>query len=291
MRLRVSITVSEMCEIFVERYCKPRKTTWKDDKSRLDRFLVPRLGDTLLDEVTRQDIAGVHAEVGRNTPYQANRLRENIHTMFEMAKEWGHIPESSANPASRIKEFQEKSRERFLSADEVTRLVMSIREEDVFIRAAILLLLLTGLRRNEVLRLKWENIDFERGLATIPKTKNGELALQPLSPPAIRVLHSIPRYTKNPFVIVGMKPGKPRYDLTKAWDRIKSRAQITDVRVHDLRHTCGTWLAQEGVDIMIIKNVLNHKDLKSTMVYVKHSVEQQREALDVYGNRIEKLIS
>ena len=291
MRLRVSITVEEMCGIFVERYCKPRKTTWRDDKSRLDRFLIPRLGDKLLDEITRQDIAAVHAEVGKTTPYQANRLRENIHTMFEMAKEWGQIPDSTANPASRIKEFQEKSRERYLSTDEVARLIIAIREEDVFIRAAILLLLLTGLRRNEVLRLKWENINLELGLATIAKTKNGEMALQPLSPPAIRVLHAIPKYSKNPFVIVGMKPGKPRYDLNKAWARIKKRAQIEDVRLHDLRHTCGTWLAQHGVDIMIIKNVLNHKDLKSTLVYVKHSVDQQRQALDIYGNSIERLIS
>lgn len=294
MQIKLSMTVAELADYWLENYSKPHKKTWTEDEGRIRLYIKPLIGHLLIDEVRRADVAKLHAQVGEHAPYQANRTRENLHTMFSQAEIWGFLPDGHPNPASKIKDFKEKQRLRFLSDAEIVRLFESIAvEHDIYLRAAILLLLFTALRRNEILTLEWSNVNLQEKYLIIPddKTKNGDGVVQPLNLQALQVLSMTPRRSDNRYVICGWVKGNHRVDLKRAWDRITKRANLRDFHVHDLRRTVGAWMASNGVAIQVIQKVLNHKDLKTTLIYARVADEAKKKALTEFGSSIARLIS
>lgn len=291
LRLKVVIKMGEFCDRYMDYYAKPRKKSWREDERRIKKYILPALGDKPIDEITKHDILQLHAQIGKTSRYQANRTRENLHKMFRLAGDWDLLPVDHRNPASGIHDFPEVMRERFLTKAEAANLLRCLAEERcVYIRSAILLLLLTGLRKNELLTLTWKQIDWDERTAVV-RGKNGELVYQPLNDMAIDILQALPRRTNNPYVIPGGKPGGRRWDLFKPWNKIRRRAGVPDVQIHDLRRTVATWITRSGTDLFVVKKVLNHKDIKSTLVYAKHSIDQAREALDKQGDMVQRLIS
>lgn len=291
MQLRVSTTIDSLCELYLERHAKPHKGTWKEDERRIKLYIKPALGRYLAHDVKRSHVAELHAEIGKTKPYQANRVREQLSKMFELARLWGYLPDTASNPARGIKDFKERDRARFLSQDEAKRVYAGIESEpDVYVRAALLLILCTGLRKGEVLALEWRNVNLNEGYCRVEDTKNGDTVFQPLSQPAKTILSLLPRRDSNPYVICGLIEGKPRNTITKAWNRIRKRADVEDVTIHDLRRTVGSWLAQEGCPIQTIKEVMNHKNLKTTLIYARVNSEVKKEALEFHGDRLARMI-
>ena len=151
--------------------------------------------------------------------------------------------------------------------------------------AAIRLLVLTGARLSEILTLRWEFVDFERGLLLLPDSKTGRKAIT-LNAPALKVLAKIPRLPDNPFVICGERRGAHLVNLEKPWRRIRAAAGLEGVRLHDLRHTFASVAAAGGASLPLIGNLLGHSQPGTTARYAHLSADPVRQVSEDTGRRI-----
>jgi len=253
----------------------------------LNRLLIPRFGSHLAASITRADIAGIHADYGKSHPYGANRFICVVRKMFIVGRQLGMIPEEMRNPGTEIQRFPEHKRRRYVTPAEIPRLAAAINDDpNEFAGHALWLLLLTGVRRNEILAAKWADVDWDNKTLYIGKTKNGEAVLTPLSRAAIARLKLIPKFNDNPFIICGAIPGKPLAYLDAMWRRIRLKTGFHDLRIHDLRRTVGSWLVRDGASLHLVGAVLNHKDQKTTAGYAYFQTEDRQKALDRHGRKI-----
>jgi integrase len=288
--LWASGTVRSLCEEYVERHAKPKKRSWKSDESILERRVIPKLGARLVASITSDDVSRLHAEIGAEAPYAANRTLEIIRKMFNLARTWRCVPQNSTNPASGIEDFPEVKRRRYVTKEEMPRLAAAIEvEPNEYVRNALWLLLLTGLRCNELLRAKWCDVDWHDRTLHVGQTKNGDPVLAPLSHAAVSRLKAVPRLPDNPHIICGAIKGQHLINLAKPWTRVRKAAGIQDVRIHDLRRTVGSWLVRGGASLHLVGAVLNHRDQKTTAGYAYFQTADRTQALDKHGALVEKL--
>ncbi len=280
-------TVRALCEEYLDRYAKVRKKTWQEDQRRIERHVLPTWGNVKAKALKRSDIASFHHKLGKTAPYEANRILALLSKMFELARQWGFIEEHAPNPAQRIDKFKEEKRDRWLNREELPRLARAIdRDPNVYVRAAMWMYLLTGLRRSELLQLQWSDIDFDRKEIKLLDTKAGRPHYVPLSTEAIELIKTIPRLDDNPFIFPGARKGKPLVNISKPWLRIRKEAKVQDVRLHDLRRTVGSWLAQSGKSLHLIGRVLGHSNATTTQIYARFAQDHVREALEDHGKQI-----
>ena len=187
-----------------------KASTQKEYRRSLKKFILPAFGKRPIAEVSREEVARFHHKY-RHVPYQANRCLEILSKMFNLAELWGLRPDGS-NPRKRIKKYREEKRERFLSAAELRRVGEVLREMEAeglempSAIAAVMLLILTGCRLNEIMTLRWEYVDFAAGVLNLPDSKTGAKTVH-LGKPAIDTLRRLPHLVGNPWVICGIKPG------------------------------------------------------------------------------------
>ena len=269
---RQAITVKELAERFDREHIalRVKESTAKGYRRMLERVIVPALGRHRVTEVTRADVAKIHHDL-RHIPYDANRCIEIISKMFSLAEMWGLRPDGS-NPRKHIKKYPEEKRERFLSPAELRRVGEVLREmesEGVELASAIVatrLLILTGCRLNEIMTLQWEHVDIAGKALRLPDSKTGAKVVH-LGQPAIELLGKIERVEKNPWVIVGTKPGARLTDLQPFWQRVRARAGLKDVRIHDLRHTFASTAVAAGQGLPMIGKLLGHTQVQTTARY------------------------
>ena len=269
---RHGMTVQELADMYLERYAHPKKRSARDDESRLRLYILPALGSRRISEVKRTDVAALHAQVAKTSAVTANRLLPILSMMFKLAITWGFLPETHANPTRGIPKLPERKRRRYLSEAEAADLIKAAdMEDDPRIPAAIRLYMLLGCRRRELLDLKWSDVNFEHGHVRFRDRKGSdELWLRP-SVAAMGLFTQLTEYrvVGNPYVIAGRVPGKPLESIRNAWDRIRDRAKLCDVHLHDLRATAATWLGQSGASATAIKAALGHADLAMTDIYTR----------------------
>ncbi|MCY3980449.1 MAG: tyrosine-type recombinase/integrase [Alphaproteobacteria bacterium] len=250
-------------EDHVQHHCKPG--TQAEYRRLVELFINPVIGTTRVSEVQRKDIAELHHGL-RRTPYQANRTLSVLSKMFTLAEVWGWRPDGT-NPSRHVKRYRESPRERFLSPAETERLGEVLREVEPEMPsavAAIRLLLLTGCRLSEIQTLRWEHVRDD--CIELPDTKTGGRAV-PLGPEARAILDALPRHEDNPWVIVGRLPGSHLADLQRPWRRIKERASLEDVRIHDLRHSFASRALALGESLTMIGKLLGHTQVQTTARY------------------------
>jgi integrase len=160
------------------------------------------------------------------------------------------------------------------------------REPNVYVRAGLWLLLLTGLRKNELLQARRDDVDWERGVLRLPQTKAGDEQSATLSGPALAIMQAIPSEEDNPYLLPGARRGRPLVNIDVPWRRVRQAAGLADVRLHDLRRTTGSWLSQAGEDLNLIKSALRHADLSTTLIYARLGEDAPREAMEAHGRRI-----
>ena len=265
----------------------PHKRTWRADQRRLNRHIPTAWRGRKVSAIKRHDVAELHNRIGANTPYEANRLLEVLRKMFNLAPGWGFVEETAANPARGIEKFRERARKRWVKPEELPAIGQAIDQEpNVYVRAAIWLFLLTGLRKSELLQAKWDDVDWNRGVLRLPDTKSDEEQSATLSGPALAFLQAIPRQEGNPHILVGSRAGSSLINVDRPWHRIRKSAGTEDIRLHDLRRTVGSWLTQSGVDLNLIKDALRHASLSTTLIYSRLGADAARDAMEAYGQRI-----
>lgn len=276
---KTELTFSELFTEYIERHAKPKKKTWKEDQAQFHIYLAKPLGKRKLSVVDRKCIARVHGDITKagHAP-TANRVKALISSVYSWAISVG-LWES--NPANGIKSNSEKQRDRFLQSDELPRFFKALAEEpNESIRDYVLLSLLTGARRSNVLTMKWAEINFERAEWRIKETKNGTPQTVALSPEAIEVLSNRKPAEAAVFVFPGIGKAGHLMEPKKGWKRILERAGIEDLRIHDLRRTLGSWQAKTGASLAIIGKSLNHKSQNTTAIYARLDLDPVRNSVN-----------
>jgi integrase len=287
-RLR-SPTIAELGNRFLKEHvtlhCKP--TTHYDYQKLLHNVVNPILGGIKVSEISFTDIQAFHLK-RKDTPYQANRGVMVLSKMLNLAEDWGLRPMNS-NPSRRIKKYPEEEKKRYLDEEEQERLgavladMLTRGEISRYVFAAFYLLLLTGCRLNEIQKLKWDYVT--RTHLELPDSKTGRRRI-PLPREARTLLDSLDRRDGNPFVILGDHGDRHYNDLQKPWRKIRSEADLIDVRVHDLRHTYASVAVINGIDPFMLKEILGHKNLSTTLRYAHLSDDAVQKAAGQIANRL-----
>ena len=284
---REAPTVADLVERFFAEHvqAKRKASTGLVYRQLLDRVVLPALGKRKVVDITRADIAKFHHD-NRAAPYQANLMRAMLSKMFNLAEVWGLRPDGS-NTCRHVEKFRERKRERMLSPAELARLgdALAAFEGSPYAVAAVKLLVFTGARLGEVLGLRWEWIDFERGEAKLPDSKTGAKTLH-LPPPALAVLVDLPRLGDNPHVIVGQKAGAAMGDIQTPWRAIRGAAGLDDVRLHDLRHAFASVAASSGMGLPIIGKILGHTQAATTHRYAHLASDPVKAAAAAVAGKI-----
>jgi integrase len=280
-------TVKDLCFAYLEHHAKVHKKSWKEDERRIGRYLVPIWSNHKVANIKRADVVLLHRKIGEKHPYEANRVLELVSKIFSLARRWGFVDDASINPAKDIDHYKEHKRDRWVTHEELPRLMQAIGQDpNYYARAALWLYLLTGMRKSELLKARWQDVNWERRELRLPDTKAGRVHYVPLSEAAISLLNKLQRVDGNPYILPGHAEGKHLVNIDKPWQRVRKAAGIEDVRLHDLRRTVGSWLAQAGNSLHLIGRVLNHSNPATTAVYARFGQDQVRQALEDHSKRI-----
>lgn len=197
----------------------------------------------------------------------SNRVVIVLRHIYNLARKW-RIPTVKDNPTAGIVLAPDVNRERFLDLEEAQRLLSSIREDENSVAAnAILLLMLTGARRNEVTYAKWDYVDWEKRTLLVPLSKSGKRRTIALNAAAMELLRAIPRTENCPYIFPSPITDRPSPSLHFPWLRIKERAGLHDLRLHDLRHSFASFLVNKGVSLYIVQGLLGHAHARYTQRY------------------------
>ncbi len=292
-RLKKNIrTVSDLTKEYLESHSKIKKTPkgYKEDLYFLNEIVLKRYGRLSVEKISTLDLQKIHVELQR-TPYKANKLRDLLSKMFNLAVQWGWRPD---NPVKGIEKYKEYKRHRWLNNEEVQKLWLVLDSHpNQNVSNVIRLLLLTGSRRNEVLYATWDQFDLEMGVWTKPAhtTKQRRMEHLPLSTSALDILIKMKIESISPFLFPGKVPGKPLQEIKKSWDKIRKKAGIPDVRLHDLRHTHASHLVSSGLSLSIVGKLLGHTQASTTQRYAHLADEPLRQATELFGGKIRKLTS
>ncbi|MGI8546698.1 MAG: tyrosine-type recombinase/integrase [Gemmatimonadaceae bacterium] len=292
-------TVLELGTAFLTHVEGRNKETTATESARLwGKHVLPALGPTKVAAITSAHVSRLHRAM-KATPYQANRVLALLGGFFSFAGREGAMARGF-NPARDVKPYPEQSRERFLTREEWVRLGEALRRAereglpaapskkakpktgattekrsklagkptpaDPFAIAAIRLLACTGCRRGEILSLRWDAVDFERGYLRLADTKTGK-SVRPLAGPAAVILESLPREEGSPYVLHGASPGVHLKTIARLWDAVRHAAGLPDVRLHDLRHSFASVSATGGDSMLLIRALLGHADISTTQRY------------------------
>ena len=281
--LRASLTLAELVQSRYLPHVKEYKRSWKTDETILRLHILPALGSLYLDEVTPERIGDL-VRTMRVKGYAVgttNRVVILLRYVFNLARKW-KIAGVNENPTVALQLAPEAHRERFLTIEETRRLLLSIAADANRTAAnAILLLLLTGARRNEITHAEWSHLDWRKKTLLVPKSKSGKPRKITLNGQALALLRSIKRTKGNPYIFPAPGTERPSPSLYYPWHRIRKRAGLPDLRLHDLRHSFASFLVNKGVSIYVVQDLLGHTQLKTTQRYAHLTGETLRDAAEI----------
>jgi integrase len=286
---RAAPMVKELAADYLEQHARPKKRqkSITTDQAMLDRIILPRLGSKKVDGVQSRDIQVFHVSL-KHTPYQANRVLALLSKMFSLAVKWGW---RSDNPVKGIERYREERRERWLSDDELSRLLgVLLTHPNQRAANAVRLQLLTGARIGEVLSARWPDIDLVRGVWTKPShhTKQKRTEHVPLSAAALGLLADMQTRASDDeqYLFPGDAPGKPLQDIKKFWRGITEKAGLADYRLHDNRHTHASHLVSSGLSLEIVGRLLGHTNPLTTKRYAHLADDPLRAAAERFGSKM-----
>jgi integrase len=318
---RQAETVAELCDRFLEEHARQhkRQSSYDADERNIRNHVKPVLGRLRVADVTRADVDRLKRNVKegktaydqkedregwqnsrkkrarrivKGGPGAANRVLALTSKMFNLAERWGLRPDGT-NPCRHVEKYKEQKQERYLSADELARLADALSEAERTatelpgVVAAVRLLVLTGCRLSEILTLRWEHVDFANACLRLPESKTGAKVVH-LNAPALEVLSGLKRLEKCPWVVLGAKTEKPEdrkhlVNLEKPWRRIRAKAGLNDVRLHDLRHSFASVAVGLGEGLPMIGKLLRHTQTQTTARYAHLAADPVKAATERVG--------
>lgn len=279
------VTLGELFQLYVERHLKTR-TKRPDNGQYFFARYCQQWSEVPINRISRAAVQiwidGIGADYG---PSAANRAINTMSAAINWGIRRGYVT-LLENPCKGVERFETQSRRRFLLPEEMQRFRDALEVEGPLMRDFFWLCLLTGARKTNVLRMRWEHVDLDLGLWMIPAAefKNGSDHTIPLSAAALAVL-SRRKGDDATWVFPGRRKGRPLAEPKRAWGRLMERSRLRNLTIHDLRRTVGSYLAIQGTDVVLIAKTLGHKDLRSTQVYTHLNVQPVRAALDSIQHR------
>ena len=277
------LTVADLAErclsAHAEVNCRPK--TVELYRHAIYSYIVPELGSLAIGAVDRAQVTALHYKL-HDKPYQANHVVNVLSKMLSPAEAWGLVP-PGGSPCRSVRMYKKHKRERFLTEDEYRRLgrVLDKAEADGSVWPysihAIRLLVLTGCRRNEIATLRWDDVDRTARELRLRNSKTGARMI-PLTPTVEDVLAGIARVPGNPWVIAGGKPGAHLSNVDEAWRRLRARAGLDDVRIHDLQHSFASRALALGESLPVIGKLLGHAQVETTARYAHLTRDSVRES-------------
>ena len=309
---RKAPTVKDVGTDYLKSVHLRRKETTAYEYERLwEKHVLPEFGRRTVQAVSRQEVQRLHKSLA-DTPYAANRILAMLGAFFGFAAKQGLI-KAHENPAHGIEHYPEKPRERFLTSAEFARLGQALTRAEKtglpsspeyrkhaksaktakhrpksadepipanpYAVAAIRLLALTGCREGEILSLPWDAVDFDRGHLRLGDTKTGA-SVRPLGSAAAALLRTLPKVKGNPYVLPGSKKGQHMVDVQRLWYAARHAADLSDVRLHDLRHSFASVPATSGESMLVIKSMLGHARIATTERYAHLGDDPLKRATD-----------
>jgi len=293
-------TLDEVWEKYLE-WAKVNKKSWKEDYYRYRKHISPRFGTVPLDKISSFEIERMIIELKKSSRRQgkvyANKsihhCVELVRRLYNAAINWGLY--KGANPASAKKIKMSRVDNvvtEFLSEAMLCALLRALdkyAEKDLQAANLVRFALFTGMRRGELFKLEWKDVDMERGFVHLRSPKGGKSEILPLNKYALKVLKNNPRRGNSPYVFPG-RNGKMRTSIRKAWVTIKKMAGLPEnFRFHGLRHAYGSLLVSSGkVDLYTVQRLLTHKSFAMTQRYAHLSENVLRRATEVMDEIVEK---
>jgi len=284
-----ALTMATFWEDHYEPFAKPRKRSFKRDEQIYRLQIKPTFGQTQLDAITRQQILSLAAEhkAAGLSAASADHISKLMRRLFSLALEWGFVEK---NPASRIQLFNEANEiEHYLDDEELQRL-MHVLQTDAnrSVCQVCMFLLATGCRLNEALTAEWALIDRDKKTwrVSAAKSKSGKARVVPLTDAALKVLDEVGTEGKYEHVFVNKKTGKHFVHIRHTWIRLRMKAGLPWLRLHDLRHTYASMLVNAGQSLYAVQQCLGHADSRVTQRYAHLSAQSLQDAANCASDKI-----
>jgi integrase len=307
---RNDLTIAELADVYLEEgpAGKPNKkpSSWITDRSNIERHIKPLLGQKMLRLLTQAEVARYQADVapGKNTADVRTQRRGRarvkggkgtaarslavLGAMLEFGVGRRLIP---SNPARGVPLLKGEKKERFLSGPGVARLADTITAMELggaissTAATAVRLLLLTGCRKTEILTLRWDWVDTERRCLRLPDSKTGA-KIVPLATAGVELLNGVSRKPSAVFVLPAAAGNGHYVGLQKDWERIRARADLNGLRLHDLRHSFASFAIAGGHSLFLVGKVLGHKRARTTEGYAHLAADPVLAVADTTAARI-----
>ena len=304
--LNDEIRVSELIQTYLERGVTQKKRSTIDfERGLIKRHIIPLLGSSKVKTLTRSDLqkflvaiaTGKTAVNVKTRPRgraivtggkaAANRTLALLSSILTFAVNEGH---RSENPAKGIKQYKLQKNERFLTVAELERLGTALSDMEAnsgspYVVAAIRFLILTGCRRNEALTMRWQWIDFDHNLAKLPDSKTGKKIMM-LGSAAIELLKSLTKLEGSELVFPSAVGGNTPISMQKTWGKIRTTAELEDVRLHDLRHNFASAAVSSGNSLYIVGKLLGHTQSQTTQRYAHLAADPLHSAADEVSTKL-----
>ena len=250
-------------------YAKQYKASWDVDERNFRLHISATLGELRLDDITQRDVEiwfrGLSEKGLASTT--CNRILASLKSICALALEYNLFP-SGQCPCAKISPLKIHGvRERYLTDAQATQVMYELDRSDQPQAKIAKLLILTGARKSEIRKARWEHVHLEQRILTVPVSKSGKPRHIPLSDEAVEVFLSIPKVQGCPWVFPGHASGKPLSDIYLFWNKLRRKLGLQGIRVHDLRHTFASLLVNAGHSLYEVQKLLGHSDPRTTMRY------------------------
>lgn len=283
-------SMQDLADKYLSLHAGPKKApkSYKEDVAKLKNIILKRYASLRVDAISTFDLQKLNSDL-QKTPIQANRTMALLRKMFNLAVQWGW---RSDNPVTGVDKYKEQKRYRWLDDEESQRLFSALDNyHNQNTANAIRLLILTGARKTELLSATWDQFDLEKGVWTKKAhlTKQRKMEHVPVSSVVLEILKKMREQADSSFLFPGKTPGEYLKDPKKAWDTIRKKAGISDVHIHDLRHTYASHLVSSGLSLSIVGKLLGHTQASTTQRYAHLADAPLREATELLGNKMKTL--
>lgn len=274
-----SVRFHTFAKVYLD-YAKTDKRSWERDETSL-KSLLPFFGNRLLNDISPFLIESYKKmRTGKVKPATVNREIGLLKHMFNCAIEWD---KATTNPMRHVRLLRvENIQERNLSQEEVTKLLGACTE---YSRPIVQTALHTGMRMGEILGLKWEQVDLRQRMITILHSKNEKVRKIPINDTLLQILTTLKYNKMSEYVFVCVRTGEPALKFRTAWLNALRRSGIPHCRAHDLRHTAASHMVAAGIDLVTVKAILGHADLRTTQRYLHSAPESMRQAVAALDGR------